>query len=169
MDNKEWKIIPNYNNYMISSDGDIKSLITGKVMKQHVSSVGYKAVRLTLSSKNTKLIHTHRLVAITFLEFDETSDYVVDHIDNNRLNNNVSNLQIVSRRLNNTKEFTSKSGFPGVYSEKDRVSFRARIKINGKYVSLGNYKTPNEAYYKYMEALKDIDPQAYNYYKSKFN
>ena len=169
MNSKEWKIIPNYNNYSISTDGDVKSLITGKIMKQHVSTVGYKAIRLTLSSKNTKLIHTHRLVAITFLGFDETSSCVVDHIDNNKLNNHISNLQIVSRRLNNTKEFTSKSGLPGVYSEPDRVSFRSRIKINGKYVSLGNYKTPEEAYYKYMEALKDVDEQAYNYYKNKFN
>jgi hypothetical protein len=45
-------------------------------------------------------------MAMTFLnfEYNGSRDFVVDHIDNNPLNNNLKNLQIVSMQINNTKD-----------------------------------------------------------------
>lgn len=158
----EWR---KYNNYLISSTGEIKSLITNKIMKQYVSNVGYPAVRLTLEPKKTKLFHVHQLIAIVYLDYFAESGLVVDHINNIKTDNRLENLQIISRRLNNTKELTGKIKYPGVQQDKGRRHYRARIKIDGKYKSLGSFLSQEAAYAAYMRALKTVDLQAYKYYK----
>lgn len=158
----EWR---KFNNYMISSTGEIKSLISNKVMKQYISNVGYPAVRLTIESKKSKLFHVHQLIAIVFFDYSVESGLIVDHINNIKTDNRVENLQVISRRLNNSKECRGKIKYPGVQQDKGRRHFRARIKIDGKYKSLGSFLSQEEAYAAYMRALKTVDLQAYKYYK----
>jgi len=157
-----------FNNYSISNTGIIKSKFTGKEMKQYISNVGYSAVRLTIEKGKTKLFHVHVLIAIAFLDYSLSSNLVVDHKNNIRTDNRLENLQLVTRRLNNTKEFTGKVKYPGVHIEKGRRHYRARIKNKDKYLSLGSYLDPKDAYRAYMKSLKEIDIQAYNYYKDIF-
>lgn len=84
----------------------------------------------------------------------------VDHIDNDRKNNRISNLQLVSTKQNNQKrlkrsdrECTSK--FKGVSWIKRDSKWGAAIKVNGKALNLGSYFSEEEAARAYDEnALK---------------
>jgi hypothetical protein len=67
---------------------------------------------------------------------------IYDHKDRKPLNNRKSNLRIANKKENNrNRSITDKntSGFVGVNWNKNRQKWRARLKIEGKEVSLGYY------------------------------
>ena len=84
---------------------------------------------------------------------------IVDHIDNNSLNNNAENLQIVTSRVNTTKDrkgYSSK--YVGVYySDKGINRWRATTSVNEKVVSLGSFDTEERASIAYNFALTQLD------------
>lgn len=70
---------------------------------------------------------------------------LVDHIDRNTLNNQRSNLRLVTphgNQMNTTGRFNS-SGFPNVRSMGKR--FQGRVKVMGKKISVGCFDTAEEA------------------------
>lgn len=77
------------------------------------------------------------------------NDMVVDHIDGNPLNNRKSNLRVVTwgqNTQNITSNKRSKTGIRGVSLENRwRERWRARVRVNGKDVDLGYFKTKEEA------------------------
>ena len=110
-----WKDIPNYEGiYQISNLGRIKSLKgKEKILKLLIDKQGYYMVRLWENGK-TKQFYIHRLVAEAFLDYkcnykklkDEEyllfnkENLVVNHKDENKLNNNVNNLEWCTNRFN---------------------------------------------------------------------
>ena len=143
-----WVDIPNYKGvYQINKFGQVRGLprlsyngkrLKGKIMKQHLSTDGYLRVVLSKNCKR-KTIEVHRLMAYSFLNHKPDSHIrVVDHIDNDKLNNNIDNLQIVSQRVNCTKDRRGGSSkYLGVSLHKQTNKWRAIINIKGKSVSLG--------------------------------
>ena len=95
---EEWKSIEEFPNYEISSLGNVKNIITGKVLKNSVKG-GYCHVSLT-NENYKKTLLVHRLVALAFIENPENK-LEVNHKDKNKLNICVSNLEWMSRRENN--------------------------------------------------------------------
>jgi len=81
-----YRKIDGYENYIISSLGNVKNIKTGRILKQLRNNDGYYVVTLYKSCKG-KLFSIHRLVAIAFIANPENKN-CVDHVDNNRLNNN---------------------------------------------------------------------------------
>jgi D-Tyr-tRNAtyr deacylase len=72
----------------------------------------------------------------------------VDHIDNNRLNNKISNLRWVTNSENSMNKSLSKdntSGVKGVFYFSQRNKYIAQIKHNYKYHHLGYFNTLEEA------------------------
>ncbi len=72
----------------------------------------------------------------------------VDHIDGDGLNNQKSNLRIVTNSQNQMNVPTrrdNKSGFKGVFLRKDCNAWRAYIDLNYMRVHLGNFKSKEEA------------------------
>lgn len=84
-----WKIIDDYDNYKISNLGNLKS--KSKRIKKCINRDGYYQVSL-YKNGNKKSILVHRLVAMTFIP-NPLNKPTVNHIDGNKLNNNVSNLE----------------------------------------------------------------------------
>lgn len=92
--------IPGYEgSYLISEDGQVWNKKTGAAMHGNVNSHGYKVVSLTKDGckKDCKL---HRLLALTFIP--NPNDYeCVNHIDGNKLNNSLDNLEWCTKGHNN--------------------------------------------------------------------
>lgn len=90
-----WRVIADENGYMVSIDGDVKSLNfrrTGqeKVLKQSEMN-GYKLVNL-----RGKLYLVHRLVAAAFVKNPDNKTVVI-HKNGNTLDNRAQNLEWVGR------------------------------------------------------------------------
>lgn len=89
-----WKPIDDYERrYLISNFGVIKNT-RGKLMKYEYKP-GTKYLRIALyDGIKTKKYSVHRLVAMNFIgQYGDISKLTVNHIDGNKENNKVSNLE----------------------------------------------------------------------------
>lgn len=115
--NEEWRDIEGYEGlYQVSNMGRVRGLpiITkfGVRYKKHpyrilsplVSKRGYYVVGLSKNGK-TKTHTLHRLIAKAFIPNPENKLYI-DHIDTNRLNNDLSNLHWVTSKENSNNPLT---------------------------------------------------------------
>lgn len=85
------KIIDNFPNYSISSEGVITNLTTNYVKSQWLCKNGYYYVDLQHNGIKKK-IPMHRLLAIHFIP-NPDNRRTVNHIDGNKLNNSLTNLE----------------------------------------------------------------------------
>jgi len=162
--------IPNIEKYYISKCGKVLSTRSHngrykegkeyrKLMKTKIDRYGYLLVCLSINKK--KLCPTiHRLLAMTFLvDFDEKLQ--VDHIDNDKLNNDLSNLRMVTARDNNRNILSAK----GYYYMKNKNTFSAYW-----WDDLGNRKTKGFSIniygelFAYMLALQVREEMVDKYY-----
>ena len=92
--NETWMEISGYNgDYQISNLGNVKSLKNGKekILSPGYSNDGYLIICLCKNGKQ-KTHQIHKLVAQAFVPGYQEG-YVVNHIDENKTNNHVSNLE----------------------------------------------------------------------------
>ena len=94
-----WKVIDGAPQYLISSFGRVKSLKRKeeKILSERKVN-GYKVVGINFGKKR-KQVKVHRLVAIAFIPNPEQKDQI-NHIDGNKQNNNVTNLEWCTRQEN---------------------------------------------------------------------
>lgn len=90
--------IPGYSDYLIETDGRIFSKKTKKWMKAQIGANGYYGLELA-NEKGRKRLNVHRLVALTYIPNPLNLLYV-NHKDENKLNNNVSNLEWCTAKYN---------------------------------------------------------------------
>lgn len=102
MENQEeiWKDIKGYEGiYSISKSGQIVSCF-GKILSEQITNSGYSLVHL-MKNRKRKAHTVHRLVAINFLLSDISQlSMQVDHLDGNKQNNSVENLEFVTHTEN---------------------------------------------------------------------
>lgn len=132
-----WKDIPNYEGlYQISNLGNVKSLerivthnkygtahIKEKLLRPRDDSKGYGRVVLYKNNKK-KQFKIHRLVAETFLP-NKSNKSAVNHIDGNKKNNNVNNLEWCTIKENNIHAFEN-----GLNSIKMRAVYQMDLEGN---------------------------------------
>ena len=168
---ENWKDIKGYEGYYQVSDlGRVKSIerkvksrgsyrnIKEKILKQSKGNCDYLKVGL-YKEGSLKTFQIHILVAMTFLNHTPCGfKLVVDHIDNDKLNNKLSNIQIVTNRENSTKDKKGgTSKYLGVsYSKKNR-NWVSMIYVNNKATYLGAYDTEERASIAYQFALTQLD------------
>lgn len=86
------KPIPNFSKYSVTKDGQIYSSISNKFLKNYLTNTEYYAVKLISDSGAKKKVLIHRAVATTYLP-NSLNKRIVNHIDGDKLNNDVSNLE----------------------------------------------------------------------------
>jgi hypothetical protein len=157
-----WKDIPQFEGrYKVSSYGRIMSLnfrMTGKIqeLKPRKNVKGYTKVILS-GGKN---YFVHQLVAIAFLGHTPNGNTLeVDHINENKSDNRLENLRILTARKNSTLcSYARKNGLPvGVTLLKRTGRYWSRISINRKQINLGSFTTSEEAGQAYQNKLKELN------------
>ena len=90
-----FKVIDSHVNYSVSTDGVVKNNKTGRILKQDLSR-RYPSVRL---GKFGGAHSVHRLVAQAFID-NHSNKEQVNHIDGDKTNNHVSNLEWCTAKEN---------------------------------------------------------------------
>jgi len=95
-----WLPVPDYEDYHVSNFGRVKSFKfkTPRIMIPYLNGSGYLQICLSKDDKS-KHFHIHRLVALCFVSNPQDKPEV-NHIDGNKLNNFVENLEWVTREQN---------------------------------------------------------------------
>lgn len=94
-----WKDIPDWEDmYEINEDGEVRNKITGKYIKGDINNAGYYRVCLYKKSYKQRYFR-HRLVAELFIP-NPNNYKEINHINGDKKDNSVSNLQWCDRVLN---------------------------------------------------------------------
>lgn len=119
---KGFRIVKNYEKYAIHKSGVVINLTSLRPLKTIIDRKGY--VRVTLGKESIAL---HKLLVENFFELPKNLNFTIDHIDNNKNNNSLENLDIISNEDNISK---------GWESSKNKRTEMARVR---KYLS-HNYR-----------------------------
>ena len=155
-----FKDIPNYEgSYQVSNLGNVKSLphkrcFSEKILNPSLNIDGYLIVGLRKDNKS-KTRKVHQLVAEAFLGHVPCGHAIeVDHINEDKLNNRLDNLQLLSSAEHRGKGSSSK--YTGVTWYKTSNKWLSNIRINGKSKHLGYFTDEIEASKAYQKALNEI-------------
>lgn len=150
--------IPEYERlYSITECGNIYSHITNKWLIPSLNVSGYLCIDLRKNNSTEREI-VSRLVAQTFIPNPENKPQV-NHIDGNKLNNHVSNLEwatnqenvthaVVNNLFRHPKRNEIHSKYKGIHFHSGK--WQARKCINGKRYHIGTFLDEQEAYQAYL-------------------
>ncbi len=129
-------------------DDDFEKICQFKWCAAKYTHLFYATSRYRDEEGKYKNIKMHRLI------LNAKPNEIVDHIDGNGLNNQKSNLRIVSRRQNAQNRHRPKSSqYPGVYWNKEKQKWNARINYGHKCVRLGYFKNEIDAFRAYYDEV----------------
>lgn len=133
--------------------------------KWQCSGCGYATRSENFINKNNKrrakAILMHQVIFLRHHLAFETipSDVEIDHINQNRLDNRMSNLRIATPQQNSGNRPANKnnqSGYKGVHYYAKNNSWRAQIMDHGKKRHIGYYATPEEAALSYNAESRKV-------------
>lgn len=116
--------------------GGSKRLVKGRVLKQRDSGHGYMVVEFSMNNKTVQL-YVHRIVASAFIPNPNNLPQV-NHKDNNRTNNAVSNLEWCDRQYN--EAYKKKFG-----TSQAEVSGKSVFAVNLETLEVLHFETESEA------------------------
>lgn len=114
---EEWTEIRNHPNYLISSWGRVYSFKSDLIMTPRPSEWGYMRICL-YDDGNRYWKYIHRLVAEHFIPGGDEG-LEVNHIDGDKTYNNETNLEWVTKRMNNQHAWDTGLAVGNVISMKD--------------------------------------------------
>jgi hypothetical protein len=133
--NNEKKEIPGTGGkYFVCSNGDVYGP-KGK-LKPTAMKIGYLSVALSISKGIVPRKYVHKLVADNFLQ-NKNRGLVVNHIDGNKHNNSIENLEFINRKKNGSEWVKSRIRVnPREGKQSDYCQFGHKFKLtssNNKY------------------------------------
>ena len=148
---ERWKAIEGTNGMIeVSSEGRVRSLLRGtpRMLKTSIDNKGYHRIRVTIN--RTKMsFKVHREVAKAFIPNPDNLPQV-NHIDCNKGNNNIENLEWISNRCN--AHHAIKNGlWNSVFEGAKRVNDTKKKSI------IGFYAGDNECYTKRFESVSEAE------------
>jgi hypothetical protein len=151
---EEYRDINDFTNYEVSNLGNVRNKKRGNILhpKAVLKNNGkYICYEVYISKDGGKQFHKkiHRLVAETFLQKVEGKN-IIDHIDGNPANNNVSNLRWATQsenmlNKNNKIRSDNTTGERNIYYMEQKKKWTFKYNIGKKTISCGFYDTKEEA------------------------
>lgn len=144
----EYKELNENSNYLIYNDGRVYSKRKKIFLKGKVDNIGYRHYCIKVNGKN-KYLYAHRLVAQYFIP-NPNNLPVVNHIDENRLNNHVNNLEWVTYQencckfINNNPNHRKNTSKPKYYKKDLPNEKWAKYKGCSKYIISNFGRVRNE-------------------------
>ena len=129
-ENTSFKRIAGFYDYAISKCGKVLSVRYNKIISQHENHGGYMCVSLRKNGKHHSQ-RLHRLLAITFIE-KELKDQCVNHIDGNKLNNDLANLEWVTFSVNIQHAFDNGLNYSSDLAKKRTSEVRSKKVLDTK-------------------------------------
>ena len=114
----EYFKIANLEGFEISKSGIIRNCNTLKIKSQYISSTGYYMISVSKNNKS-KPYRVHRLLAETFIPTKDGCIFV-NHIDGNKTNNSLDNLEWCTHLENMKHAF--RTGLANNLNEKNGMS-----------------------------------------------
>lgn len=96
-----WAFHPNYENIEVSSEGKVRNCNTNHLYSIRKNQDGYSNVSIIPTGHGrSKSCLVHRLVAETFYAFVNPKEFEVNHMNGNKTDNTIYNLEWVTREEN---------------------------------------------------------------------
>ncbi len=111
-ESEKWKEHKEFPNYLFSNTGKIHSLYVNRVMKLHPDGSGYLHTGLVDKKGERKTKKVHRLVAELFIK-NAKKKPCVNHINGNKENNRVENLEWCTYSENNNHAYNLRLNHSG--------------------------------------------------------
>ena len=161
MNLKEIKDYPNYS--LDLNNNEVYSNYKKGYLKPNTHEKGYYEIHLCKNSKK-KIFKLHRLIYEVY--YGTILDKMqVDHIDNDKQNNNIENLRLVTNQQNmwNTKTYKNNlsTGYKCIYKTKWNT-YRVRIRKYNKEIYCKIFKTLDEAIINRDIKLKELHGEYVN-------
>jgi len=156
--NEIWKDIPGYEGlYKITKNGLVYSY-NKKSIKTSYISIKYNYQTLYKDGKKRNY-RVSQLIAMAFLNHKpDRFKLVVDHINNDSFDDRLENLQVITNRLNASKDRKNKSSqYTGVYLCKQTGKWRSDIQYQKKNIYIGRFDSELEAQNAYINKLKELE------------
>ena len=155
---ENWKDIKGYEgHYQVSNLGRVKSLKRGhnKLLSERFGGRYRKASLCKNGGIKDKYIHI--LVAEAFLGYEQGRlSIVIDHINGDRLDNRLENIQIITQRENINRSIKKDSDLYGIRNAyKDK--WYSQIRVGSETFHLGTFETKERASIAYQFALMQLD------------
>jgi len=100
--------IPEYPEYLVNRLGEVFSGKSNKFLKLRTQTSGYLFFSVYIEGKQTNLL-LHRVLARLFLNLNSLDSlFEVDHINSNKKDNTISNLQVLTKSNHRTKTVLAK-------------------------------------------------------------
>jgi hypothetical protein len=148
---KEWKPTKEFSEkYEVSSFGGVRNCITKRDISLYLHPKGYVYVSLYFKGKRLSR-RVHKLVMEAFSE--KKDGQVINHINRDRADNRLENLEYISVRENVCHGFSIKNSYVGITFSKPKQKWQARITVDGKRKFLGHFPTEKQAGEAYISAL----------------
>jgi len=135
-------------------DGKLYNKISrGSVKKDqesgYIAEDGYRRVRF-----DGKHYYVHRLIWMILTNKEIPEDLFIDHVDGNRLNNDIGNLRLASaleNQYNKNRQCNGTSQYKGVWFDSVKNCWKASIRFENKRHYIGQFSTEIEAAIAYDE------------------
>lgn len=128
----KWKIIKDNPNYSVSDTGLIKRNQNNYLLKPSKARGGYKKVALYKNGKPKNFL-IHRLVAQAFIPNPNNCPQV-NHIDENKVNNKVSNLEWCTAKYNDNYGSRNKRMKENTKNNIHKSKAVIQFDLNGKFI-----------------------------------
>lgn len=142
LNNEVWKPIKGFENYYeVSNLGNVRNS-RKKIMKTWKINSGYLCIKFTVHNVRTSHL-IHRLVLDTFNPCTDISRIEVNHIDENKENNRLDNLEWVTSKEN--KQHSIKSGrYDAIFVQRNSLGKKHLPNTSSKYHNVSYDKVRNK-------------------------